>query len=116
MEFEIANSISLSFPPDQSPFRRPQAHWIPPSVGTVKINFDGASFKDADCAGIGVIILDELGLVIATLSQNIALPNSVADIEAITGVKALEFAHELLRGKLLLVGKKIISIVNSNYN
>ena len=62
LEFEIVNSTCPSFPLDQSPLCRPRVHWISPSAGTVKINFNGASFKDADCAGIGVIICDEWGL------------------------------------------------------
>ena len=73
LEFEIVNSTCPSFPLDQSPLCRPRVHWISPSAGTVKINFNGASFKDADCAGIGGIICDEWGLRDCCTFPNILL-------------------------------------------
>ena len=53
--------------------------------------------------------------MIAALSQNIALPNSMADIEAMAGVRALEFAHELGISEDIVEGDSqiIISILNS---
>ena len=46
-------------------------------------------------AGIGVVIRDHQGLVIASLSQNIALPHFVAEVEAMAAARALKFAREL---------------------
>ena len=61
---------------------RPQVYWIPPPNDTSKINFDEAIFKDANQETIGVIIRDNRGLVIESMSQKVSLPNSVDDIEA----------------------------------
>ena len=61
---------------------RPQVYWIPPPNDTSKINFDEAIFKDANQERIGVIIRDNRGLVIESMSQKFSLPNSVDDIEA----------------------------------
>ena len=45
--------------------------WRPPIAPCVKANFDGAIFSQDGLAGIGVIIRNEQGLVMATLSQQI---------------------------------------------
>ena len=46
-----------------------------------KISFDGALFTTLDRAGIGVIIRDCKGLVIASLSHSIPLPLTMLEIE-----------------------------------
>lgn len=45
---------------------------IPPAPGELKVNFDGATFAEFDEAGIGVIIQNKSGEVMATLSEKIA--------------------------------------------
>ena len=47
----------------------------------MKINFDGAVFKNEDRAGIGVVVRDSQGMVMASLSENIPLPHSVVNLE-----------------------------------
>ena len=42
--------------------------WQPPPANLIKINFDGAVFKYDERAGIGVVVRDSLGLVLASLS------------------------------------------------
>ena len=69
--------------------------WKPPSLGLFKINFDGATFESLNQAGIGVVIKDEHGLVIAALSQRIPLPSSVSMVEALAARRALIFAQEI---------------------
>ena len=34
-----------------------------------KVNFEGATFNDSGCAGLGVVVLDSLGYVIGALSK-----------------------------------------------
>ena len=44
-------------------------HWLPPSPSVYKVNFDGATFPDIAAAGLGVVVRDLEGLVIAALSE-----------------------------------------------
>lgn len=57
-------------------------HWTPPSAPTLKINYDGAVFRDSNEARIGAVIRDSQGRVIASLAEQIALPKTMADVEA----------------------------------
>ena len=59
--------------------RRPQ--WKPPDAGYIKTNFDGAIFEDLHAAGIGVVIRDEHGEVIAALAGKIPIPDSVLTLK-----------------------------------
>ena len=43
--------------------------WRPPPVGLLKVNFDGALFVEENIAGLGIIIRNESGLVMAALTQ-----------------------------------------------
>jgi ribonuclease HI len=60
-----------------------------------KVNFDGALFKDKNEGGIGVVIRDCSGLVIATLSQRVKTGASVDLIEALAAKRAITFAMEV---------------------
>ena len=57
--------------------------WHPPNASWYKINFDGAFFVKENCAGVGVVIRNEQGLVMASLSQKIPLPFIVIEVEAL---------------------------------
>ena len=74
----------------------------------VKINFDGAVFKDEDIAGIDVVVRDSQGMVMASLSQNITLPHSVVNLETLAACRALEFSLELGFDKAILEGDSMI--------
>ena len=65
---------------------RPEAKWAPPRVGWFKTNFEAAIFKDDDRAGMGVVIRDNNGLVMASLSQNVQLATLVGEMEAIAAI------------------------------
>ena len=69
-----------------------------------KVNFDGAIFKEEDKASIGVIIRNYHGMVMASLSQNISLPQTVVELETLDATKALEFSLELDFIKAILKG------------
>ena len=71
---------------------RPDAKWAPPRVGWHKTNFDAAIFKDDDRAGVGVVIRDNNGLVMASLSQNVRLVTSMEEMEATAAVQAIELS------------------------
>ena len=57
--------------------------WRPPIAPCVKANFDGEIFSQDGLAGIGVIIRNEQGLVMAALSQQIPSPTSVEMVEVL---------------------------------
>ena len=42
----------------------------------MKIKFDGALFGESDCAGLGVVIRNSDGKVLAALSEKIVKPQS----------------------------------------
>ena len=60
----------------------------------VKINFDGVVFHDLGKAGVGVMVRDTHWMVLTSMSKKIPLPNSVAKVEVIAVVKAVNFAQE----------------------
>ena len=55
----------------------------------------GATFIDIDKAGLDVIICNDHGQAIASLSEQIQLPFSSDLVEALAAVRAISFAQEL---------------------
>ena len=43
--------------------------WFPPAATEFKANFDGAWFSESDEVGIGVVVRDSSGQVLAALSE-----------------------------------------------
>ena len=72
-----------------------QTRWHPPSQGLVKINCDGATCKDQNKLGIGVVIRDENGLVLASLDKLLPLLYTTLEIEAMATSTALSFATHM---------------------
>ena len=70
-------------------------HWLPPSPSVYKVIFDGATFPDIATAGLGVVVRDLEGLVVAALSERIHLPPTVAALEALACRRSILFAIEL---------------------
>ena len=81
--------------PSRLPGRHTQQRWLRPGAGVYKINFDGAIFESTARTGLGVVVRDEEGMVIAALSQNIKLPSSVDLVEALAAWRAILFAQEI---------------------
>ncbi|KAK7859521.1 hypothetical protein CFP56_005977 [Quercus suber] len=75
--------------------QREEIKWKPPGAGLFKINFDGVVFEELALAGLGVVIRDSSGLIIAALSQKIRLPSSVDMVEVLVARRALSFAQEI---------------------
>jgi hypothetical protein len=71
------------------------AKWKPPAFNSFKANFDGAFSKESNAGGIGVVIRDKQGLVIATLSQKVHVCHSAEMIEALAAKRAVHFAIEV---------------------
>ncbi|XP_075665214.1 uncharacterized protein LOC142634848 [Castanea sativa] len=71
------------------------SRWRNPQVGLVKINFDGAVFNDSNQSGIGVVIRDNNGAVLASCSKKIHQAYKPDEVETLAALKAVSFALEL---------------------
>ena len=69
--------------------------WKPPPSGTFKINFDGANFPTEKKSGIGVVITDSRGLVIASCSKVVHQMLGASEVEALAATWALSFASDV---------------------
>ncbi|XP_023922889.1 uncharacterized protein LOC112034302 [Quercus suber] len=63
-------------------------HWVPPMFPWYKVNVDAAAFSHLSMIGVGVIIRDHVGSIIAALSKHLPLPLGPLEAEA----KALDEA------------------------
>ena len=66
--------------------------WKPPSACLVKINFDGALFRESDCAALSVVICNSDGKVLAALSEKIMKPQSAELVEILAARRAVLFS------------------------
>ena len=98
LEFRVAQLRKQPTPP------RPLVKWSPPVEEYYKVNFDGAVFREEEKAGIGVIIRNSQGMVMASLSQKISLPQTVVELETLAATRAIEFSIELGFSKVILEG------------
>ena len=71
------------------------AHWVPPSFPWYKVNTDAAVFSNLQTVGIGVIIRDHKGSVVAALSQHLRLPLGPLEAEAKAMDVAASFAWDI---------------------
>ena len=69
--------------------------WRCPQARLVKINSDGAIFGESNMSGIGVVIWDSNGAVLASCSEKIPQAYKAKEIEALAALKALSFAFEV---------------------
>lgn len=65
--------------------------WIPPTEGEFKTNFDGAMFEENNNAGIGIIVRNSRGEVMAALSEKIPRPPSAEILEMLAARRAVKF-------------------------
>ena len=70
-----------------------QTRWKPPIAGIYKVNVDGPVCGNR--GGIGVIIRDHLGELIATLADPVDFVLEPKHVEAVAVAKGIEFAVEL---------------------
>ena len=101
--------------PTRSRVMRTRQTWTPLSEGFYKINFDGAIFENFGRAGLGVVVRDVEGMVIAALSQNIQLPSSVDSVEALAARCAIILAQEISLTQVVVEGDslKVIAAINN---
>ena len=82
----------------------PKPKWIAPPPNTYKINYDGAISDEENKAGVGVVIRDCNGEVIASLNQQLDQAYQPVEVEAIAACRAVEFGNELGVGCAIVEG------------
>jgi hypothetical protein len=65
-----------------------EARWSPPPAGFFKTSWDAATARSQNITGVGAIIRDENGLVIAALSRTIHANLDPQTAEATTALQA----------------------------
>ncbi|GMP70392.1 hypothetical protein CsSME_00029263 [Camellia sinensis var. sinensis] len=89
-DFSLANHRPISAPVFEDP-----VCWVAPIDGFYKVNFDGAVFNHLMAVGVGVIIRDHAGAVIAALSERIDCWGDANCAEAFPVQRAVHFAMDL---------------------
>ena len=92
--------------------------WKPPDIGLLKKNFDGAVFEDLGAAGIGVVVCNFSGEVLAALSKIIPMPLSIVALETIATRWAVLFIHQLDCSDSIMEGdskEAILAIKNQSF-
>ena len=78
--------------------------WSPLPEVCFKENFDASLFNGTNSVGIGVVVRDHLGCVIATLSQQVNSIHSVDIAEALAARQAVVLARELSLFNMIFEG------------
>jgi len=93
-----ANNFRLEFQSMKEGMKaaRPKENlkWVPPPQGWFKANVDVAIFKETNKAGIGVVVRDSQGWVLATLLEKVEGVQDAEVIEALAIRQAIKFAIE----------------------
>ena len=84
-----------------------RTRWSPPQVGFVKINFDGAVFDSSHSSGVGAVIRNHNGAVMAFCAEKLNRVYRVEEIEAVVALKALQLASNLGFQKAILEGDSL---------
>ena len=93
-----------------------QVRWSLPPQSSLKVNFDGATFKDVGKVGLGVVIRDNQGQTLASQSEQISLPFFSDMVEALAMARAISFALETGCSSFILEGdsKRVINTLSRN--
>ena len=94
--------------PSEPVLRNPAVRWSPPPTSRFKMNLDGAVFKEQKAAGIGVLIRDEQGQIVATLRQKINAHLGALEVEAKAVEVALQFAKDVGILDFIMKGDSLI--------
>ena len=69
--------------------------WKAPDQHAYKVNFDRATFVKEELVGLGVVIHNDQGLIMASITQQIPLPSSIIEVEVLAAQRALVHTLEL---------------------
>jgi ribonuclease HI len=85
-------------------------HWKAPPVGVYKINWDAAIDKSRRIMGVGVIVRDGEGEVVAALHSSQMGITDPATAEAYAAWKAVQFGRDLGLPKVILEGDALVIV------
>lgn len=88
------SDYQLKFPIKESKLPTVRAKWSPPLGEMYKTNYDGVVFEDSEEAGIGVVVCNARGEMLAALSEKIPYPGSVVLVD-LAARRAVQFIMEL---------------------
>nr|XP_023907618.1 uncharacterized protein LOC112019310 [Quercus suber] len=111
----VEEYFEIHKPKPKSNPRNAVVQWSPPSERLYKVNFDAALFDHLGCAGLGVVVRDWRGNVLAALSQKVALPQSVEMAEALAAKRAVQLATEMSFTRVLVEGdcKRVVQALQT---
>ena len=69
--------------------------WVPPFATWYKVNVDGAVFAAQKSVGVGVLICDSYGQVVAAISKKINAPLGPLEAEVKAWEEGVKFAREV---------------------
>ena len=84
--------------------------WSPPLGKGYKTNYDGAVFEESGEAGIGVVVRNGNGVVLAALSEKIPYPGTVELVEILATRRAVRFIVELGMAQSIFEGDSEIEV------
>ena len=84
--------------------------WEPPPTSHLKVNFDGAVFRETEEVGLGVVVHDSHGKVLVALAKKIKLPSSSDEAEALAAVRAITLAMDLNLPSFIVEGDSEVVI------
>ena len=103
-DVQPANLVQTASP------HRSRPKWEPPPPSQLKVNFDGAVFRETEEAGLGVVVRDSHGKVLASLAEKIKFPSSSNEVEALAAVQAITLAMDLNLPSFIVEGDSEVVI------
>lgn len=84
--------------------------WSPPPPNSYKVSVDGATFLAQRAVGVGVVVRDELGRVVAALSKRINAPLGAVEAEAKAFETGLQYSKDIGVQDIILEGDSVASM------
>ena len=93
-----------------------RVRWSPPPPNSLKVNFDGETFKDIGKVGLGVVVCESQGQALGLRSEGVPLPFSSDLVEALAAAWAISFALEIGCLSFILEGdsERVINTFSNN--
>ena len=102
--------MQLATPMQTVSLHRSRPKWETPPPMHLKINFDSAVFREIEEVGLGVVVRDPHGKVLASLAEKIKLPSSSDEVEALAAVRAITLALDLNLPSFIVEGDSEVVI------